>query len=72
MKPTDAKTQDESATIEHHDDLYYYNMMDPRSGFRYDIPLLLATEPDYFSKYVYFMRIKETSPDTFEKILRWD
>lgn len=51
---------------------YYFNMVDPRNGARYDIPLLIPSAPDYYSKYVHFMKIKERSPNTFERILRWD
>lgn len=53
-------------------DSYYFHMLDPRSGYRYDIPMLMRSEPAYFYKYVDYMKLKERSPDTFEKILRWD
>ena len=54
------------------DDSYYFNMKDPKSGSRYDIPMLSRIDPEYYFKYIYFMKLKERSPDTFEKILRWD
>ena len=54
------------------DDSYYYNMVDPRSGQKYDIPLLSPLNPEYYSSYIHFMKIKEGSPDTFEKVLSWD
>jgi len=66
------KPQDSTVIDVKHDDAYYFNMKNPRSGLRYSIPLLSPLDPDYFQKYVYFMKIKERSPDTFEKILRWD
>ena len=53
-------------------DNYYYNMIDPRSGYRYDIPMLMRDDPEYYGKYIDFMQLKERSPDTFEKVLRWD
>lgn len=53
-------------------DSYYYNMIDPQSGYRYDIPMLTTLDPVYYFKYVRYMKIKEQSSDTFEKILRWD
>jgi len=53
-------------------DSYYYNMIDPKSGYRYDIPMLTTLDPVYYFKYVRYMKIKEQSSDTFEKILRWD
>ena len=54
------------------DDAYYFNMVDPCNGLKYDIPMLAPTHPEYFFKYVYNMKLKESSPDTFEKMLRWD
>jgi hypothetical protein len=54
------------------DDAYYYANVNPKNGLRYDIPLLIPTDPDYYSKYVYNMKLKERSPNAFDKILRWD
>lgn len=54
------------------DDSYYFNMVNPDTGKRYDIPMLSPIDPDYYYQYVNYMKIKETSPDTFEKILNWD
>jgi len=51
---------------------YYYNMKKPVTGLRYDIPMLNTLAPDYYYKYVNFMKIKEQQPDLFDKILRWD
>lgn len=53
-------------------DSYYYNMIDPKSGYRYDIPMLSTLDPVYYFKYVRYMKIKEQSSDTFENILHWD
>lgn len=53
-------------------DSYYYNMIDPKSGYRYDIPMLSTFDPVYYFKYVRYMKMKEQSLDTFEKVLRWD
>jgi len=54
------------------DDSYYYNMLDTRNGLRYDIPMLMTTDPVYYFKYIRYMKLKEQSLDTFEKMLRWD
>jgi len=54
------------------DDKYYYDMIDPRSGLSYDIPMLSTLDPAYFWKYVDYMKQKEQSPDTFDRMLRWD
>jgi len=53
-------------------DSYYYNMVNPRTGRRYDIPMLSPIDPKYYWEYVYRMKIKESSPNTFEKMLNWD
>jgi len=49
-----------------------FNILDPETNERYDIPMLSTTSPDYYFKYVYYMRIKEASPETFERILSWE
>lgn len=56
----------------HEEDQYYWNMKDPRTGDRYDIPMLDRMAGDYYSKYIEFMKTKESSPETFEKVLSWD
>ena len=52
------------------DNCYYWHSFTD-DGYRYDIPLLMPTDPRYYFKYIYFMRIKERSPDTFKKIINW-
>ncbi len=54
------------------DNSYYFDLVDPRNGYSYDIPMLKRTDPAYFYRYVDYMKMKEQSPDTFEKMLRWD
>ena len=44
------------------DDSYYFNIMDPKTGKRYNIPLLEKTG-SYYQDYVHYMKIKETSPN---------
>ena len=53
------------------DDNYYWSMIDD-NGSRYSIPMLNSAEPNYYYKYVYYMKLKESSPSTFDSILRWD
>lgn len=53
-------------------DAFYYDIVNPDTGYRYDIPLLSTLDPEYFFKYVHYMKIRESSPDTFKKILNWD
>jgi len=59
-------------TIEKKSDAEYFDVLDPKTGLRFDIPMLSRVDPGYFFKYIYFMKIRERSPDTFERILRWD
>ena len=54
------------------DDAYYFDMVNPATGERYDIPMLNPSKPGYYFKYIDMMKEKEISPNTFEKILRWD
>jgi hypothetical protein len=49
-----------------------FNIVDPETGLRYDIPMLKTTAPDYFWQYIHFMKIKEKDPDLFQKILDWE
>jgi len=56
----------------HEEDQYYLNMMNPQTGRRYDIPMLDSQAGDYYFKYIEFMKTKERSPETFDKILNWD
>jgi hypothetical protein len=53
------------------EDAKYFNMINPDTGLKYDIPLLSQTDGDYYFKYVYYMKLKERSPETFNKILNW-
>lgn len=50
----------------------YFNMLNPETGLRYDIPMISPVDPTYYFKYIYYMKLKERSPDTFQKILNWE
>ena len=50
----------------------YFDIIDPSTGVRYDIPMLASTDPDYFHSYIYYMKMRERSPETFERILNWE
>ena len=43
----------------HEEDQYYYNMKDPRTGHRYDIPMLTRLDGDYYFKHVMAMTKEE-------------
>jgi hypothetical protein len=49
-----------------------YAIKDPKTGLRYNIPLLNDFSPDYFFKYCNYMRTLENDPKTFAKILAWE
>ena len=66
------KPRDDTASEGGFEDHKYFMMMNPETGVRFDIPMLSALDPEYYFKYIYFMKMKEQSPDTFEKMLRWD
>lgn len=50
----------------------YYEMLNPDTGLRYDIPMLSRLAPDYYYKYIHYMKLRERSPETFKKIISWD
>ena len=54
------------------DDNYYFNMVDPETQNRYNIPMLSPVDPGYYYEYIYYMKMKEKTPDTFNKILGWE
>jgi hypothetical protein len=49
-----------------------YSIKDPKTGQRYDIPLLDINSPDYFFKYCNYMKIYERDVKTFNKLLGWE
>lgn len=53
-------------------DKAYFDTVDPDTGLKYDIPNLAPTDPDYYQRYVHYMKIREFNPRTFEKILNWE
>ena len=55
-----------------HPDAGYFNELDPKTGFRYDIPMLRRDDPGYYYKYVSYMKTKEQNEETFNKIMMWE
>jgi hypothetical protein len=49
-----------------------FDIVNPDTGKKYDIPLLSSVDPEYYFKYVNFMKLKECSPSAFEAAMRWD
>lgn len=52
--------------------LAYLNMKDPSTGKPFAIPLLDYTDPEYSSKYVDLMKMREYNPQGFKKIMEWN
>jgi len=59
-------------SVAKHPDAYYWDMVNEDTGARYNIPMLDTLSPSYYWDYVHYMKLKEASPDTFEKVLSWD
>lgn len=53
------------------DNAYYASMRDPKTGFSYNIPMLRFDDPDYIVKYINYMKMKETHPEQFERLMKW-
>lgn len=54
------------------DNAYYWNILDEDTGFRFDIPMLNSTSGTYFYQYISYMKLRERSEETFNKIMNWD
>jgi len=66
----DLKNETKSPEVK--DDSYYWDMINPDTGVRWNIPMLDTLSPTYFHDYVNYMKLKERTPETFEKVLSWD
>jgi len=61
----------EDVTTDSSVDTDYYNMLDPDTGYRFAIPMLDESAPGYYFRYIYHMKLKERSPETFNAIMNW-
>ena len=50
----------------------YFEILNPDTGLRFDIPLLSPLDPDYYYNYIYYMKLRERSPETFNKLIGWE
>jgi len=50
----------------------YWNEVDPRTGQRYAILFLSPLNPNYKNEYIYYMKMKQISPDQFARMNSWD
>lgn len=50
----------------------FFAILDPATGYRYDIPMLDRGDPEYFFKYIHNMKILKNSPGTFKSIMEWN
>lgn len=69
--PTETGSVEQVADVEVKSNDYYFNIVNPDTGRRYDIPMLSTADPDYYFRYVKAMRMKEKQPETFEKLINW-
>jgi len=53
-------------------DAEYFDEINPVTGLKYDIPFLSYSDDNYYDEYVRYMKLKETNPALFNKILMWD
>lgn len=53
------------------DDAYYLAMKNPKTGERYQIPMLNPTEVGFNAKYIAMMKLKEQDEAEFNRILDW-
>lgn len=51
---------------------YYFNIMNPDTGFRFDIPLLKLIDNDYKTRYAYYMKLREEKPEEFKEVMAWN
>lgn len=50
----------------------YFQILNPDTGLRFDIPLLSPVDPNYYFQYIYYMKLREQSPEAFQKTLNWE
>lgn len=51
---------------------YYFSQVDPKTGQKYRIPNLSTFSSDYVATYIKYMKMKESDPDKFTKIMNWN
>lgn len=66
-----AMTEEENKT-ETRTNKEYFAETDPKTGKRYSIPMLNTKNPQYFTRYVEYMKLKEKHPEQFQKIMNWE
>ena len=53
------------------EDKKLFNTMDPKTGKRYEIPMLSKTSHDYRENYIEAMRLKIEDPESFTRMMEW-
>lgn len=53
------------------EDKKLFNTMDPKTGKRYEIPMLSKTSHDYRENYIEAMRLKQEDPESFARMMDW-
>lgn len=68
-----SSTMEEPASVSKHDEYRrLFNILNPKTGRRYDIPMVDRNKPGYFFEYVDCMKILERDPDTFKRMMEWN
>lgn len=49
-----------------------FAIVNPKTGMRYDIPMVDRNKPGYFFEYVDCMKILERDPKTFKRMMEWN
>ena len=53
------------------EDKKLFNTMDPKTGKRYEIPMLSKNSYNYRENYIEAMRLKIEDPQSFERMMDW-
>jgi len=63
--------QDIDISVEDDEVIDYYNMVDEKTGVRYNIPFLSTDDDNYVEKYKEFMKLKLKDEDQFNELMEW-
>jgi len=50
----------------------YFAIVNPKTGLRFDIPMLVGNDPHYYAKYVEYMKLRQKNPEEFNRIMEWN
>lgn len=50
----------------------YFATLNPKTQMRFDIPMLMGDDTQYFVKYVTYMKLRQSNPEEFNQIMEWN